>query len=174
MRVVNTIRKVAGYDYPLLIKLGVQDTVEGGLTLEEGCEVAQKLASNGVDAIEISEGLEKVSANHMRKHIKPGEGEAVYSTWAKKVKRVIRVPIILVCGIRSFEIAEKMVDQNYADCISMCRPFIREPDLIHRWHIKDYRPATCISCNLCTERVRWEESLQCAQELRLIERHKLS
>ncbi len=36
-----------------------------------------------------------------------------------------------------------------ADYISMCRPFIREPDLINRWKAGDLRRADCKSDNLC-------------------------
>lgn len=173
IRVISTVRKVVGQDYPLLIKLGIKDTVEDGLTLEEGCRVAQKLSTSGIDAIEVSEGLEKVRENHMRKDIKFREGEAYYAAWAKEVKEAVSVPIILVGGMRSFDIMERIVHENYADCISMCRPFIREPYIVHRWQTKDRKPARCISCNLCVERVRGEESLECVQETRLAERRRL-
>ncbi|MFC1928800.1 NADH:flavin oxidoreductase [Chloroflexota bacterium] len=163
IEVVNAIRKAIGRDYPLLMKLGVQDTVEDGLTLEEGCRVAQKLSTGGVDAIEVSEGLEKTWGNHVRKGIKLGEGEALYAPWAKEVKKIVGVPVILVGGLRSFGIMEGIVQQGYADCVSMSRPFIREPDIIHRWQTKDQEPAKCISCNLC----KGDGSIRCAQELKL-------
>jgi len=168
VQVTNTIRKAVGQDYPVLIKLGVQDTIEDGLTLEEGCTVAQKLSSGGIDAIEVSEGLEKIGGNHISKGIKPGKGEAYYAEWAKEVKRAVTVPIILVGGMRSFDVMERIVQENYADCVSMCRPFIREPDIVHRWQTKERKPAKCISCNLCVERVDRGESLECVQEAKLL------
>jgi len=166
-QVTNTIRQAVGQDYPLLIKLGTQDTIEGGLTLEEGCSVAQELSASGIDAIEVSEGLEKIRWNHIRKDIKLREEEAYYAEWAKEVKKVVNVPIILVGGMRSFDIIERMVHENYADCISICRPFIREPDIVHRWQTGNRKPAKCISCNLCLERTQRGESLQCFQEAKL-------
>ena len=164
IEVVRAIRQAVGQDYPLLIKLGVQDTAEGGLTLEEGCKVAEKLSTSGVDAIEVSEGLEMARTNHIRKGIKAGGGEAYYAEWAKEVRKSVRVPVILVGGIRSFHLAERLVEERYADAVSMCRPFIREPDIVHRWQGEDKSPAKCISCNLCLERVRREEPLECVQE----------
>ena len=166
VEVVNAVRKAVGQDYPLLIKLGVQDTAEDGLTLEEGCRVARKLSCSGVDAIEVSEGLEKKGGNHIRKGIKAGEGEALYAAWAREVKKVVDVPVILVGGMRSFDIMEQIVQQGCADCVSMCRPFIREPDIINRWRKKDREPAKCISCNLCISRFRGEGPLRCIQELK--------
>ncbi len=172
-QVTSTVRKAVGQDYPLLIKLGIQDTVEDGLALAEGCRVAQKLATSGIDAIEVSEGLEKARTHHIRKDIKFREGEAYYAAWAKQVKEVVSVPVILVGGMRSFDIMERIVQENCADCISMCRPFIREPDIVNRWQTKNQKPAKCISCNLCIEERQQGESLKCIQEARLAERRQL-
>ena len=171
--VTNAIRRAVGQDYPLLIKLGVQDTVEDGLTLDEGCRVAQKLSVSGIDAIEVSEGLEKIRKNHMRKDIKFREGEAYYAGWAKKVKEAVSVPVILVGGMRSFDIMERIVQEDYANCISMCRPFIREPHIVRRWQAKDRKPAKCVSCNLCTDGEQRGEPVECVQEAKLAEFRRL-
>ena len=37
------------------------------------------------------------------------------------------------------------------DAVSLCRPFIREPQLATRWRDGDLSPAACISCNKCLE-----------------------
>jgi 2,4-dienoyl-CoA reductase-like NADH-dependent reductase (Old Yellow Enzyme family) len=44
---------------------------------------------------------------------------------------------------------ENIIDSGAADMISICRPLIREPDLIKRWKAGDSRPADCISCGNC-------------------------
>jgi 2,4-dienoyl-CoA reductase-like NADH-dependent reductase (Old Yellow Enzyme family) len=54
-----------------------------------------------------------------------------------------------VGGIRSFEVAERLVQDGLTDYISMSRPFIREPALIRRWKEGDRRRAECLSDNLC-------------------------
>jgi len=51
--------------------------------------------------------------------------------------------------MRSFEVAEQMVDKGIVDYISMSRPLIREPDLIKRWESGDLRKAECKSDNQC-------------------------
>ena len=56
---------------------------------------------------------------------------------------------MLVGGIRSFAVAERLVEQGYADYISLSRPFIREPNLINRWKSGDRDKARCLSDNLC-------------------------
>ena len=60
---------------------------------------------------------------------------------ARAFRKEMDIPLILVGGMRSFEMAEKLLDEGTADFISMCRPFIREPDLVNRWKSGDRRKA---------------------------------
>ena len=166
VQVIRRVRETIGNDYPVLLKLGVQDTIEGGLTLREGCEVAKRLCANGIDAIEVSEGLEKNGANHIRKDINSMEREAYYALWAKEVKKAVNVPVILVGGMRTYGMMERLVKENYTDCISMCRPFIREPNIVNLLRENHGKSAKCISCNLCLERIMKEKTLECVQETR--------
>jgi 2,4-dienoyl-CoA reductase-like NADH-dependent reductase (Old Yellow Enzyme family) len=59
------------------------------------------------------------------------------------------VPLILVGGIRSLDVAERLFDAGVADFLAMSRPLIREPDLVNRWRSGDRTPAHCLSDNLC-------------------------
>ena len=64
--------------------------------------------------------------------------------------------MILVGMMRTLAGMERMVAQGYADLIALCRPFIREPDLIHRLQEGLQGRSTCISCNQCTGPLRSE------------------
>ncbi len=74
------------------------------------------------------------------------------------------IPLLLVGGIRSFSVAERIIDQGVADYISMSRPFIREPGLIQRWRAGDPRPASCLSDNQCFRTIMGDEGLYCVVE----------
>ncbi len=74
---------------------------------------------------------------------------------------------MLVGGIRSYEVAERLVGKVIADYISLCRPFIREPNLINRWKQGDTSKATCLSDNLCFKPTRAGQGLYCVTEKRL-------
>ncbi|MGO9020284.1 MAG: hypothetical protein ACLQVJ_18255 [Syntrophobacteraceae bacterium] len=56
-----------------------------------------------------------------------------YLKAAKKFKEKVKVPIMLVGGIRSYAVAELIIREGIADCVSLSRPLIPEPDLINRW-----------------------------------------
>jgi 2,4-dienoyl-CoA reductase-like NADH-dependent reductase (Old Yellow Enzyme family) len=71
---------------------------------------------------------------------------------------------MVVAGIRSLELSQNIVDSGDADMLSMCRPFIREPELINRWQSGKSEPARCISCRKCMAATLKNKRLVCAQE----------
>ena len=117
-----------------------------------GAHAAGTLDDAGLDAIELSGGLltgGKLSPS--RPGINSVEKEAYFKEEARAFKKALTIPLILVGGIRSLEVAEQLVNEGTADYISMSRPFIWEPDLIKRWQGGDRRKAQCTSDNLCFE-----------------------
>ena len=78
----------------------------------------------------------------------------------------INLPLILVGGNRSFQVAERLVQEGVADYISMSRPFIREPALINRWKSGDLSKATCVSDNMCFGPAMSGEGIACVTEER--------
>jgi 2,4-dienoyl-CoA reductase-like NADH-dependent reductase (Old Yellow Enzyme family) len=156
-RVHERVRREVGPDFPLFIKLAMQDGVEGGLTIEESVSFGEKLARLGIDAIETSGGYSTSSMN-IRRDVLPGKGEAYFRHHASALKKKVNVPVILVGGLRSLDMMESVVSSGDADFIALSRPFIREPDLIRK--LRDgAATAACISCNKCS--VSREPELKC-------------
>ena len=151
--VVRAMRNEVGDKFPLLVKLNSQEFLEGGYTVEDMLVVASLLEEAGIDAIEMSGGnhVEGVfGAYFPARQAKPNmEERPYYLDEARRYKERIRVPLMLVGGIRSPEWARRMVSEGYADYVSLCRPLIREPGLIERWQSGDTARATCISDNGC-------------------------
>ena len=106
--------------------------LKGGLELTEGLMAAQHLAKLGFDAIEVSQGLrgELFHEAEFRTHIDSREKEGYFRKWAKQVKAIVSVPVMAVGGLRSFDLMEEIINAGEADFISLCRPFVREPDLV--------------------------------------------
>jgi len=150
LEVLGKMRNMVGDDFPILVKLNCEDFIEGGLTLEDSLKVGAMLQKNGMDAIEVSGGtLVSGKFGPSRPGIKTEEKEAYFRDAGKAFKEALDIPIILVGGNRSFRMAERLVKEEYADYISMSRPFIREPHLIKRWAAGDLRKAECVSDNQC-------------------------
>lgn len=145
------IRTKVGEDYPVMIKLGVEDCGPGGLKFNEGKIAARYLSELGFDALEISQGLmgKLWEETPMRTKINSIEKEAYFRNWCREITGAIDTPTMLVGGLRTFELMEEIVRNHEADFISLCRPLIREPGLINDWKRGDTHRATCVSCNKC-------------------------
>lgn len=151
LEIVKSIRETAGSDLLILVKINSEDNIPGGFSIEDMIQVSAMLENAGVDAIEISGGtIGALLTGDIDNSFSPASRAPVYyRDAAKKFKERIKIPLILVGGIRSFETADELVKTGTADYISLCRPLIREPDLIKRWKSGDLRKSECISDNAC-------------------------
>jgi 2,4-dienoyl-CoA reductase-like NADH-dependent reductase (Old Yellow Enzyme family) len=148
LEILASMRRQVGEGFPILIKMNSEDVIEGGLTVEDSLQAAVLLQQAGVDAIELSGGT-VVTGDHCRKDISSEDKEAYWRKAAKSFKEKLSLPLILVGGIRSLQVAEKLHAEGYADYFALSRPLIREPGLVARWASGDLRKATCLSDNLC-------------------------
>lgn len=165
LNIYQAIREVVGEGFPILIKLNCQDFSDNGLTLEDSLQVGRMLADAGLAAIELSGGLltgGKLSPS--RFGIKSEEQEAYFREEAQAFKNEINIPLILVGGIRSLEVAERLIEDGVADYVSMSRPLIREPALVNRWKAGDRGRALCKSDNLCFGSGGQGDGIYCATE----------
>lgn len=143
-------RRLVGDAYPVLVKLNTTDGIEGegALSLTEVETIARLLVEWGVDAIEVSGGHREFKGVMSRPGIRTPEQEAYFAPAAAAVKAAVDVPVILVGGLRSVDVMERIVADGPADLVALSRPLIREPDLVNR--LAAGQPAaTCLSCNAC-------------------------
>jgi len=161
------IRQKAGKDYPVLIKIGVQDGFPNGLEFSEGKLAAKNLAESGFDALEISQGLRGIGSENteFRTKINVLDHEAYYRNWSREIKNQVDVPVMMVGGLRTFKLMEEIIQKKEADFISLSRPLIREPGLVNDWKRGDHHRAKCISCNECFESLLKGEPLECVQDM---------
>jgi 2,4-dienoyl-CoA reductase-like NADH-dependent reductase (Old Yellow Enzyme family) len=149
LEVYQAVRSAVGPDFPVMIKLNGSDNIAGGFSPEDAVFAAKALDKAGIDCIEVSGGT-PASGDQSPARIKidAPDKEAYNLALAKHIRAAVNCPIMVVGGFRSFEVAEKAI-QETADYVTMARPFIREPALAKRWQEGDRSPARCISCNGC-------------------------
>lgn len=148
--IVKRARELVGQDYPIMIKMNCDEFMDGGLTRDEAVETAKIITEAGIDCIEVTGGTGSDSPLRM---VVPGinkeEKEAYFASYARALKEHVSVPIILVGGLRTPSVIERVLKEGAADLVSLSRPFIREPGLVRRWKQGDLDKAKCISCNQC-------------------------
>jgi 2,4-dienoyl-CoA reductase-like NADH-dependent reductase (Old Yellow Enzyme family) len=162
VEVYHAVRSVVGEQYPVMIKLNSEDLVTGGLTIDQMLHVAKTLETVGIDAIELSGGIGSMWKSYASSKRSVQNG-AYYQSAAKRYKKSIDVPLMLVGGIRSFEEAKRLITEGTADYVSLCRPLIRDPALINRWKSGDMHESACISCRACMNAILDGSDLHCVQ-----------
>lgn len=148
--ILQAIREIVGSNYPVFIKMNCADFINNGLEPEDSLRAAKIFEDAGFDAIEVSGGIIRTGKlSPSRPGITSQDKEAYFRDYARKFKSTLNTPLIIVGGIKSFEIATQIIEDGTADYVSMSRCLIREPDLIKRWEKGDLRSAECKSDNLC-------------------------
>lgn len=162
--VCAAVRREVGLSWPVTIKLTASDNIPGGFTLEEAVTVARNLEAWGIDAIEVSSGtVDAGEEGPARRNIDSPEREAYNAPCARRIKTAVKVPVIVVGGVRTPEIAESILEKEDADFIALSRPFIREPDLVRTWEADRTHRAACISCNGCFRAGMKDGGIRCVQ-----------
>ncbi len=169
--VYKDIRKKVGEDYPIFIKIGVEDGFPGGLEFNEGKEAAKLLANLGFDSLEISMGI--LGSTQLRSNTNSLDQEAYSRNWCREIKSQTDIPIMMVGGLRTLSLMEEIIQNNEADFISLSRPLICEPCLINDFKTNKQKKASCISCNNCLNEIIQGRPLSCIQEKQVIMETKL-
>ena len=149
--VTRSVREQVGREYPVFIKFGMEDGLEGGLSAEMGAEVIPLMAGMGLDAIEISGG---VRAKSVRKGIRNASREAYFRPLVQLARENSDLPLIMVGGMRSKGVMEEVLSSGDADFVAMCRPLINEPNFPNLLKSGEQETSGCISSSNC-----WAESL---------------
>ncbi len=152
IEVFRSVKNQVDDNFPIMIKLGCKDYLNNGdgLSIEEGTQVAKALEREGICLIEVSHCSQDASSRKKNLlGITSEEKEACFLPEARIIRQATSVPLSIVGGMRSPGVMEDIIESGAADMISICRPLIRQPDLIKHWKAGDSSPADCISCGRC-------------------------
>jgi NADPH2 dehydrogenase len=117
--IVKAIRHAVGNDYLILLRLGVTDHSEDGLTIEDGIAAAQALERSGIDILDISGG--------MCRYAIPGvDIKEYFSQLSKTIKSALSIPVIVTGGITKAPEAEELLRDDRADLIGVGRAILRD------------------------------------------------
>jgi 2,4-dienoyl-CoA reductase-like NADH-dependent reductase (Old Yellow Enzyme family) len=110
LEVLHAVFSEVGDNFPVLVKMNADDFLPDGLSIQDMLQTTTLLEKVGVDAIELSGGTFKSGKRipSRRGKLLPEE-EGYYKEEAKQYKEKISVPLILVGGIRSLDVAEKFL-----------------------------------------------------------------
>jgi len=134
-------------EFPVSVRLNIDDFVPDGLNLEESLQIARELEQVGADVIHCSCGTYASGLKSIEPSSYP-EGWRIYL--AQAVKKEVHIPVIGGGMLRSPEIANQVIADGQTDFVFLGRPLLADPDWPRKaagGQIGDIRP--CITCNNC-------------------------
>ena len=122
LEVFEAVRSAFPAGKPVSMRVSGTDWVDGGWNIEQTIALAEALEKRGCDAVHVSSG-----GLHPAQKIPVGPSYQV--PLARAVKSAVRIPVVAVGMITSFDQAEAIVGTGDADLIAMARAILYDP----RW-----------------------------------------
>ena len=151
--IVTGIKERCGNDYPLIVRLTVDEMYARigkpgtGYDLETGKRIAKRLEELGADAINVSSACYDVYNGWLE----PTTYEPGWRKYlAKAIKETVSIPVIAANVIRTPEQAEQQLREGYQDFVASARAFICDPHWpkkAEEGHPEDIQ--RCIGCLNC-------------------------
>lgn len=155
MEIIDGIRRECGADFPIVVRLSVDEMYEKigqkgkGYDLQEGLKMAKALSDKGIDAIDVS----SAAYDTFNYWLEPTTFECGWRKYlAAEVKKVVDIPVLAANLIRSPEQAEQQLEDGIQDFVSLGRPLLADPHWVNK--VEQGRENTvkrCICCLYCFE-----------------------
>lgn len=125
IEIIKAIREKVGDDYPIGIRLCLDEFTEWGYSWDYGVKMALALEEAGVDYINTDAGcFSNYNFEIPNNYIPMGFG--VYM--ADELKKVLKIPVVAFGRINDPAQADEILDSGKADMIGMCRQLICDPE----------------------------------------------
>ena len=163
LEIIESSKRKAGADYPIICRMSGDEFMEGGHTLEDSKKLASILEKAGVHCLNIQAGWHECPRPLV--HMSVTRGAFVYI--AEEIKKVVDVPVVAAYRINDPILAEEILAQGKADLIGMARPLIADPELPNKareGRFDDIRP--CIACGHCLDSIMEGNPMACAVNAR--------
>lgn len=126
--VYTAVRQAVGEDFPVIVRISVNEYLLGGRTEAESFVLARHCEELSFDAVHISNGMYASPA--LRQIIAPMFTEhALNMQGAQQVKDLLTVPVILTNRINDPRMADTLLKMGKADFIGMGRGSLADPYL---------------------------------------------
>ena len=120
LEVFRAMKEALG-DFPLAVRIGGIETIEGGTTVADGVRAAKAFDGAGAAFLDMTGG--------MTGYNRPGHEEAGwFKDLSYAVKKETTAPVLLTGGITTYDEAEKLLEEDVADLFGIGRAFLKDPN----------------------------------------------
>lgn len=147
LEVVAEVRRAAGEDYPIIVRMSMTEFEPGGQSLLDGIYIARRLEQAGVSLLNLSNG----SLETYWKTVTPnGTPRGVNTELSKQMKEAVHIPVGVIGRNCEPWAAEQVLDLGRTDVVYMGRALLCDPEFPNKaaaGQVEDIRP--CIGCTDC-------------------------
>ncbi len=126
VRLIQKVKKTAGRDFPVMVKLVCDEFVPGGLGVEDAGIIAGLAEAAGADAIVANAGNKSTKFITIPPNDSP-PGPLI--DLAARIKAFVTIPVVAIGKINGPEIADAAIAQKKTDFVGMARALVADPDL---------------------------------------------
>lgn len=120
IQVIEAVRIEVGDDFPILLRLGASDFIDGGTTIEDSQIAAKEFEKAGVNMLDISGGFSGYSV------AESAGQQGYFASLTEAIKKVVSIPIILTGGITDINAAEKLLAEGKTDLVGVGRAILKD------------------------------------------------
>ncbi len=174
--VMEEVRRAAGSDMAVVVKMNMRDGFEGGVDLDESIEIARTLEGDGADALVLSGGFVSKTPMYVMRGDPPFKELAGFQTNpfmkagmlffdrfvierypftqlyfledADRIREAVSLPLIYVGGVMTRDDFETILDRNF-EFTALARALVAEPDFLNRIMINPEHRSPCLECGPC-------------------------
>ena len=116
--IIKGIRNRLGNDYPIFLRMGAGDFMEGGLTEEDAVYAAKEFEKAGIDVIDISGGLCFYTIDDKR--------AGYFDVISKPIYENVQIPVILTGGVQKGQDVEDILNRNVCSLVGIGRAVFKD------------------------------------------------
>src|SRR5437867_10693020 len=159
VEIVRRIRGAVGDAFIIIYRLSMLDLIDGGSRWEEVVTLSKAVEAAGATLINTGIGWHEARIPTIATMVP----RAAFSWVTRRLKGEVRIPLVTTNRINDPATAETLLARGDADMVSMARPFLADPDFVHKAALdRADEINTCIGCNqACLDQIFERQTATC-------------
>ena len=146
MMIVERVRKAVGPNYPLDMRISLDEHLEGGTSTEEIIKFLQCIEDK-IDMVHVSAGVERDLAAMSYMSAPAYFPHQINTELSRQVKAALKIPVAVVGSIMTPQEAENIIAEGKADAVVIGRSLIADPFWVQK--AREGREEDIVPCLRC-------------------------
>ena len=128
LEIIKKVREKVGNDYPIFLRLGAGDNMDGGLTREDAVYAAKAFEKAGVDVLDISGGMCMFFTNN--------DSPGFFDYLSEPIYKKVDIPVILTGGVKTGNDIIDILNRDVCNLVGVGRSVFKNSN----WMEKEVKP----------------------------------